>query len=152
MAQGTFGIGTSIYVERGPDILLLKRALGAAQGSWYIPGGAMELGETPEDCALRELQEETGLVPTGELRLIAVTPMFVYNKRALVVEYACACEQGTVELSHEHSEFQWLPAQTWRSTHLSDQQIAGVAERSTAMGDLSRAIRGGLDKYLRSVG
>ena len=33
-------------------------------GSWTMPGGGMEWGETPEETAAREFEEETGLTPT----------------------------------------------------------------------------------------
>ena len=42
-------------------ILLVKRAFEPAKGTWSLPGGFIELGETPEDAATRELKEETNL-------------------------------------------------------------------------------------------
>ena len=36
---------------------------------WGLPGGAIELGETPEEAAHRELEEETGLRVDGDLQL-----------------------------------------------------------------------------------
>ena len=46
-----------------PDnrILLVKRAVDPKKGFWCLPGGFMELRETPEEAGLRELKEETGL-------------------------------------------------------------------------------------------
>jgi ADP-ribose pyrophosphatase YjhB (NUDIX family) len=48
------------------DRLLLCRlsAVTAAPGAWTLPGGGVEFGEHPEAAALRELEEETGLVGT----------------------------------------------------------------------------------------
>lgn len=41
-------------------VLLVKRAMEPAQGSWCLPGGFMELGESPQQAAIRECKEETG--------------------------------------------------------------------------------------------
>ena len=58
---------------READELLLSRiAPGAtvnSDGMWTLPGGGLEFGEEPQDAALRELAEETGLV--GEITELA---------------------------------------------------------------------------------
>ena len=48
----------------GSDIraLIVQRAQQPNQGRWGFPGGVLELGETVADGAMRELQEETGIV------------------------------------------------------------------------------------------
>ena len=51
-------------------MLLVRRAKPPAAGSWSLPGGAQELGETAEAAARRELREETGL-EAGPLLLAA---------------------------------------------------------------------------------
>ena len=43
------------------SILLAKRAYKPAKGEWGLPGGFLELNETLQDGALRELKEETNL-------------------------------------------------------------------------------------------
>jgi len=47
------------------EILLVKRNTEPGVGRWCLPGGFLEMGETVQQGALRELQEETGL--EGEL-------------------------------------------------------------------------------------
>jgi hydroxymethylpyrimidine/phosphomethylpyrimidine kinase len=42
-------------------VLLVRRAFDPGKGLLCLPGGFMDLGETPEECARRELLEETGL-------------------------------------------------------------------------------------------
>ncbi|PXY34308.1 CoA pyrophosphatase [Prauserella sp. PE36] len=62
--------------ERGPDVLLLRRAdtLGSHAGQVAFPGGGAEDGDDgPVGTALREAEEETGVVPSG-VRPLAVLP------------------------------------------------------------------------------
>jgi len=51
--------------EAGRVLLTRLRAAGyPSDGMWTMPGGGMEVGETPEATAIRELHEETGLTAT----------------------------------------------------------------------------------------
>jgi len=43
------------------DLLFAQRAVEPCRGGWTLPGGFIELGETPVEAALRELHEETNL-------------------------------------------------------------------------------------------
>jgi 8-oxo-dGTP pyrophosphatase MutT (NUDIX family) len=51
-------------------VLLIKRS---DNGSWAVPAGGMELGETVRQCAIRETYEETGLTPTR------LTPVAIFS-------------------------------------------------------------------------
>jgi mutator protein MutT len=42
-------------------LLLVRRGRGPAQGSWSVPGGRVEAGETLAEAVVRELAEETGI-------------------------------------------------------------------------------------------
>ena len=52
-----------IVFTKEPDakVLLIQRADEPYKGSWAFPGGFMNMDETTEQCAIRELEEETGL-------------------------------------------------------------------------------------------
>lgn len=54
-------IGVGVVVLNGEDVLLIRRAKPPRKGGWSLPGGHQEWGETVEECALREVEEETGL-------------------------------------------------------------------------------------------
>ena len=58
-ARPIVGVGT--VVLDGDMVLMIQRGKPPRQGSWSIPGGAQELGETIREAAQREVREETGL-------------------------------------------------------------------------------------------
>ena len=53
-----------ITKEAEPKVLLIQRGIDPYKGCWAFPGGFMNMDETTEECAIRELEEETGLKVT----------------------------------------------------------------------------------------
>lgn len=51
--------------EAKPKVLLIQRGNEPFKGCWAFPGGFMNMDETTEQCAIRELEEETGLNVSG---------------------------------------------------------------------------------------
>jgi 8-oxo-dGTP pyrophosphatase MutT (NUDIX family) len=70
---------------------------------WELPGGRLEVDESPEECVARELLEETGLeVVAGELLDAWIYPVLA-DRRVLVLTYACTATGGRrLRLSDEH--------------------------------------------------
>ncbi len=63
---------TLCFVVQDGEVLLIRKKRGLGAGKINGPGGRLEAGETPHDCAVREVQEEllvtpTDLSPAGEL-------------------------------------------------------------------------------------
>jgi ADP-ribose pyrophosphatase YjhB (NUDIX family) len=89
-------------------ILLVKRSVEPKKGYWCLPGGFMELDETPEQCALRELKEETGL--SGKIKLLLgvranPSPMYhtVHMTGYLVNEFS-----GTPVAGDDADQVKWF--------------------------------------------
>lgn len=60
-------VGVGAVVLREGRVLLVRRGAAPATGLWAIPGGALELGETLQEAAEREIREETGIaIRAGE--------------------------------------------------------------------------------------
>lgn len=70
-------ISTDSVVVRDKSILLIKRATWPYKGYWALPGGLMDVGETVEKCALREVKEETGVTA----RIIMLVGVYSGPKR-----------------------------------------------------------------------
>ena len=67
------GVGCWLFNQAG-QVLLGKRLSKHGTGTWAPPGGHLEFGETPQQCAARELFEETGLrMPSSKFEIFAIT-------------------------------------------------------------------------------
>jgi 8-oxo-dGTP diphosphatase len=55
-------VGVQCFVLSGSRLLLGLRTAGFGTGTWGLPGGHLEQGETILEAAARELEEETGIV------------------------------------------------------------------------------------------
>ena len=65
-------VGVGVIVVKGDKVLLGKRKDAHGNGTWSFPGGHLEFGEELEDCATREVAEETG-IEIKNIRFAAVT-------------------------------------------------------------------------------
>jgi len=54
-------VGVGVIIINGGKVLLGKRKNSIGHGTWFFPGGHLEFGESPTECAEREVREETGL-------------------------------------------------------------------------------------------
>lgn len=65
-------VGTAVFVIRDGKFLFQQRRGSHGEGTWSTPGGYLEFGETLEQCAQREVREETGM-EIKNVRIGAVT-------------------------------------------------------------------------------
>lgn len=146
-----YALSAVVYAERDGEVLLLKRQGGALSGQWFLPGGAVERGELPEEGARRELIEETGLDIEGEIELVGAYPMWVYGGDCLQLSYRARVQDGDVVVSDEHSGARWVDPVEMRST-MTDEVIDTLAAGDERVASIVRHIRDDLDRYLRRVG
>lgn len=97
--------------EAVPQVLLIERGGDPYKGCWAFPGGFMNMDETAEQCAIRELEEETGL-QVAELHQIGA-----YSKvdrdprgRTITVAYLVIVDHPiAVTGQDDAAKAQWFP-------------------------------------------
>ncbi len=94
------------------EFLLLRRAAGRIYaGTWRMVGGKIEAGETAWQTCIRELQEETGLVPDRLLCVPYVNQFYEWkHDRINAIPVFVALVEGDPRLDGEHDAFEWLSA------------------------------------------
>jgi 8-oxo-dGTP pyrophosphatase MutT (NUDIX family) len=98
-----------MYLFRGDEMLVLKRAGAVGRGIWYLPGGIVEPREDPKEAAIRETLEETGLRAVGaELLRVWSYADPVDGHDIFHATYAALAEDGEVVISDEHSAARWM--------------------------------------------
>lgn len=101
---------TLIYVEKGDQYLMLhrtKKENDMNRDKWLGIGGKFEDGESPEDCALREAKEETGLTLT-RLRYRGIVT-FVSDRYETEYMHLFTADEWTGELKAcDEGELAWI--------------------------------------------
>ena len=95
------------------EIFSTQRGYGEYKDGWEIPGGKLEPGETPEQCIVREIQEElqTTVQPVRELGVVDYDyPTFHLTMHCIL----CTIVSGELKLL-EHEAARWLNKETLHS-------------------------------------
>ena len=94
-----------------PKVLLIQRGADPFKGAWAFPGGFMNMDETTEQCAIRELEEETGL------KVTTVHQIGAYSKvdrdprgRTITIAYLAIIDsQEEVKGQDDAAKAEWFP-------------------------------------------
>ncbi len=97
--------------EPQPKVLLIQRGADPYKGAWAFPGGFMNMDETTEQCAIRELEEETGL------KVTKVQQIGAYSKvdrdprgRTITVAYLAIIDTPeAVKGQDDAAKAEWFP-------------------------------------------
>jgi 8-oxo-dGTP pyrophosphatase MutT (NUDIX family) len=103
------GADAAVLNEAG-QVLLLKRADG---GSWGLPGGWMDVHESPAEAAVRETWEEAGLrvQPDAYVAISCKGPdtgPHLYHQVNILTVMKPVPAESCVTLSHEHTDYRWI--------------------------------------------
>ena len=115
--------GRAVIVQRGTEPL---------KGQWSVPGGALEIGETLRQCAVREALEETGLqVEAGEVLEVFDAIYAETDGRILyhyvLIDFACKLIGGELKAGGDAMQAKWVTLE-----ELEDHQVAETARKVVA--------------------
>jgi 8-oxo-dGTP pyrophosphatase MutT (NUDIX family) len=102
-----------LFWNNNKELLILHKTYDGQ--NWNLPGGVTELDESPKAGAIREVQEETGLIKKeialagidykpAKSEIFSESLQFIFEGGILTTE-----EISRIKLSEEHSEFKFLP-------------------------------------------
>ena len=104
-----------LFAERDGQtyVLLIQRGNEPYKGCWACPGGFLEMDETVEHCAERELEEETGIVLTG-MQLVGIYSDVERDPRGRVITaaYAAMTTMPKATAADDAAAAQWWPLNT----------------------------------------
>jgi mutator protein MutT len=98
--------------DAGLEVLLVRRAHAPQAGTWSLPGGAIELGETAAEACVREVREETGL-HVGVLSAVETFDIILRDEAGavqfhyLIVDMLCERLGGELRAGEDASEAVW---------------------------------------------
>ncbi len=104
-------VGVLIYNQKN-EVLLIKNP--KFLDRWSVPGGKVNKGEDIEECATREVREETGL-EIDNLKFVSIGnsidhDFFPKDKHFVLINYIAKESGGKIKKSHEVSEYKWFKA------------------------------------------
>ena len=126
-----------VVVRHRAEVLLVRRGNEPYKGCWALPGGFMEMDETIERCAVRELEEETGLhVSEHDLKLIGVYSAPDRDPRGRTVTAAfsltlshSATQSLPIAAGDDAAEVRWWPLNALPPLAFDHAQIVSDGQR-----------------------
>ena len=124
------GVGAVVFVDQ--QVLLVKRAHPPRAGSWSLPGGAVELGETVQAALVREMLEETGLqVHVGAVVDVVDRIQVEEDGRVayhfVVIDYLCAVRGGTLRAGSDVADVALVAPSALAPYTLTDAALSVIA-------------------------
>jgi ADP-ribose pyrophosphatase YjhB (NUDIX family) len=124
-------IGAGILAIENGKVLLIKRGNEPNKGLWSIPGGLVKLGESPEEAAIREFKEETGLNAIIE-KLLGIFNIVIKDNEGkikyhyIVVDYLGKVIGGELKPGSDVLDAKWFDINELKNIQISSTVIKAI--------------------------
>ncbi len=116
------------FIFDGDRVLVIQRGTPPGQGSWSLPGGKLEAGETLAHAVAREVREETGLVvDVGPLACVVERMGGGYH--FVILDYLARSIGGTLAAASDVRDARWV----------TDEELAALPHTEGLLEVLARA-------------
>ena len=120
-----FPVSVKGVLIRNSKVILVRND----RDEWELPGGKLELGETPVGCVARELMEELGLEVAAQRILDSWTYTIAPGVHVLVITYGCIeSTESEPVLSDENKELRWFDLDEIDSIKFPDGYKASIKQ------------------------
>ena len=131
-AQPIVSVGAVVF--DGARVLLVRRGQPPLMGTWSLPGGVVELGETLGEALVREVLEETGIeVEVGPvlevLDRVERTADFRVEYHYVIIDYLCRARAGTAMHGSDAEDVCWAAIEDLPAFRLTD-AVATVVQKA----------------------
>ena len=101
-------VGLGVCIVKDGKVLMGQRRNAHGDGSWSFPGGHLEFGETFEQCAIREVEEETGLTISSPTFVTITNDVFpAENKHYVTIYMKAEWESGDPKVTEPDKMVKW---------------------------------------------
>ena len=106
--------GVGVVIVHDCKMVLIKRGNEPSKGKWTVPGGLVELAESPEAAVIREGNEETGLEVENPVLLDVVSNVDLDEQgkvkyHYVIIDYLVHVTTGEAKAASDAAELRWVP-------------------------------------------